>query len=217
MIQSGALAIPPTPWPLSRRATKRAFDVALSLLTLPVLALPLLAIGIAVWTTSTGPALFRQERLGRGGRRFRVWKFRTMADRSEQQGSAVTAAGDPRITPLGRLLRASKLDELPQLWNVLRGDMSFVGPRPEVPRYLPHYRPEDQIVLAIRPGITDPASIAYRNEEQVLAAYSDRERGYVEELLPRKLELARWYIDQQSLSYDLRLLFRTAIAIVWVR
>ncbi len=207
--EPGATALPPWPWTWSRRAAKRALDLSASSLALVLLGPFLLAIGLLVRLSSPGPALFRQLRMGRGGRCFRIWKFRTMVDGAAGRGPAITAAGDPRVTPLGRLLRRAKLDELPQLVNVWLGDMSLVGPRPEVPRYLNAYGADNRVVLTVRPGITDLASITYRDEESVLAEFPDRERGYVEVLLPRKLALARRYVREQSFFGDVRLLTRT--------
>jgi lipopolysaccharide/colanic/teichoic acid biosynthesis glycosyltransferase len=199
-----------SPWSPARRASKRAFDLAASTLGLLLLALPLLLLGLCVRLSSPGPALFRQWRVGRNGRRFRILKLRTMVVDASAQGPAVTADGDPRVTPLGRLLRRTKLDELPQLVNVWLGDMSLVGPRPEVPRYLPLYSLTDRlVVLSVRPGITDPASLRLRNEEQLLARFADRERAYAEVLLPLKLDLARDYVAGQSFSGDLALIIKT--------
>jgi len=200
---------PDAPWPWHRRAAKRAFDLCAASVGLAAVGAPLVALGALVRATSPGPALFAQERVGRGGRRFRIFKLRTMVDGAAARGPSVTAAGDPRVTPLGRLLRRTKLDELPQLWNVLRGDMSFVGPRPEVPRYVARYRPEDRAVLTVRPGITDPASIAFRDEESILARQPDRERAYVEAVLPQKLALNRAYIAHQSFAMDLMIIAKT--------
>jgi lipopolysaccharide/colanic/teichoic acid biosynthesis glycosyltransferase len=197
------------PWSLPRRAVKRAVDLVASTVALIALALPLVVISLFVRLTSRGPALFRQERLGRHGRRFRIWKFRTMVLNAASAGRAITAAGDQRVTRLGRFLRRTKLDELPQLVNVWLGDMSLVGPRPEVPRYLPYYAPADQLVLAVRPGITDPASIYFRNEEQVLAGFHDPERAYTDVILPLKLSMSREYVRRQSFGGDLRIIFRT--------
>jgi len=208
------MSVAPAAWPLSRRVVKRGFDLCLSTLALLLVGAPLVALGLLVRWTSPGPALFRQLRVGRMGRLFRIWKLRTMVDGAAHAGPVITVEGDPRVTTVGRWLRKSKLDELPQLVNVWLGDMSFVGPRPEVPKYVAGYGPEDQQVLAVRPGITDPASIAFRDEEQVLAQFQDRERAYVEEVLPRKLALARAYVREQSFLVDLRLLWRTFFVVI---
>jgi lipopolysaccharide/colanic/teichoic acid biosynthesis glycosyltransferase len=188
---------------------KRAFDLVVAALALAVLALPLLAVAALVRLTSPGPALFRQERVGRGGRLFRIWKLRTMVHAASARGPLVTSAGDARVTPLGRLLRRFKVDELPQLVNVLVGDMSFVGPRPEVPRYVARYSPDDRRVLAVRPGITDPASIHLRDEEALLGRFADRERAYVEVLLPLKLDLQLGYLARQTFVRDVAVILRT--------
>ena len=197
------------PWPLHQRILKRGLDLAVSSIALTISAPLLLIVGVAIRLTSPGPLLFRQERVGRGGHSFRIWKFRTMIEGAPDQGPDITASGDTRVTRLGLWLRRSKLDELPQLVNVWLGDMSLVGPRPEVPRYVEGYSAEDRLVLAVRPGITDLASIAFRDEEAVLAQFPDRERAYIELLLPRKLALGRDYVQQQSFLVDLALLLRT--------
>lgn len=187
---------------------KRVFDLLLSALGLALLA-PLL-LGIALWIRldSAGPSLFRQERVGRYGRLFRIHKFRTMQHRAD--GLPLTVGEDARITRAGQFLRRHRLDELPQLIDVLRGDMSLVGPRPEVPRYVAHYPAalRDQ-VLALRPGITDPASLAHLDEAALLAASPDPERAYIDQVLPAKLEAALAYGRSASLGSDLRLLWRT--------
>lgn len=201
-----------SPWALHQRVLKRTFDLVVAALALAVLAAPLLILALAIRIASSGPAIFRQRRVGRWGRPFRIWKFRTMVDGAI--GPSVTAAGDSRVTPLGQLLRRAKLDELPQLVNVLLGDMSFVGPRPEVPQYVERYTEEQRLVLAVRPGITDLASISFRNEEELLAQFPDRERAYPEVVLPQKLELARRYIRSQSLCGDLRLILHTLAVVV---
>ncbi|MBH1962838.1 MAG: sugar transferase [Comamonadaceae bacterium] len=191
-------------------AAKRAFDLGLTLVAMPI-ALPLMAL-VALWVRldSPGPALFRQERVGRGGRLFRIHKFRTM--RVHQAGSApqVTAAGDARITRAGYWLRRTKLDELPQLIDVFKGDMSLVGPRPEVPSYMAMY-PEQarQQILSIRPGITDRAAIEFRHEEQLLAASNDPEKTYVQEVMPVKQRYYLDYVENHSVSGDLRIIFDT--------
>ena len=193
---------------------KRAADLALTLAALP-LALPLMA-AIALWVRldSPGPALFRQERLGRGGVPFRIHKFRTMHVH-DGSGPLITARDDARISRAGRWLRATKLDELPQLIDVLKGDMSLVGPRPEVPRYMALYaEPVRRQILSLRPGITDRAAIEFRDEERLLAAAADPERAYVEQVMPIKQRYYLDYVAQRSLAGDLRILWDTARALV---
>ena len=191
---------------------KRLFDVVLSALGLLLLAPLLLLIALWVKLDSPGPVLFRQERVGRNGRPFLIHKFRTM--RVDKAGPQITVGADPRITRSGRLLRASKLDELPQLWDVLRGAMSLVGPRPEVPRYVAMYPAElREIVLSVRPGITDLASLEFRHESELLASAADPEREYVEVVMLQKLALARRYVETASLAQDLRIIWRTLLAL----
>jgi lipopolysaccharide/colanic/teichoic acid biosynthesis glycosyltransferase len=169
--------------------------------------------GLAVVLTSSGPVFFRQERVGRGGRVFRLVKLRTM--QVDTSGPQLTASGDPRVTTVGRFLRKTKLDELPQLWNVLRGEMSFVGPRPEVPRYVDLEDPLWREVLTVRPGITDPVTVFLRDEEAVLAeAPGDRERFYREQLLPYKLEKYALYLRGRTWWSDLRVILATVGALV---
>ena len=186
---------------------KRLFDVLASGTSL-LLLLPLL-LGVAAWVKldSPGPALFRQTRVGRFGVPFTIHKFRTMR---VEPGAAITVGADPRITRAGAWLRATQLDELPQRWDVLRGAMSLVGPRPELPRYVESY-PADlrQRVLAVRPGITDPASLAFSNEAELLAAAADPEREYREVVLPAKLRLSADYADRASLATDVKLILAT--------
>lgn len=188
---------------------KRAFDVGISLCALVVLAPLLVVIAVAVAVTSRGGAFFRQTRVGVAGKPFQLLKFRSMRPGSEAHGQLTLGGHDPRITAVGRLLRRTKLDELPQLWNVLVGDMSLVGPRPEVPRYVERYTAEQRRVLRVRPGITGPASLAYIDEAGILAASTDPERTYVEEVMPAKLRLDLAYVDDHSLGTDLRILVRT--------
>ena len=199
----------------SSDTTKRAFDIVAAVLGLVLLA-PLFVL-VAAWIKldSPGPVFFRQERIGRGGTPFRIHKFRTM--RVEAAGPALTVGADPRITRAGLFLRRSKIDELPQLIDVLRGDMSVVGPRPEVPRYVATYPPALRIkVLSVRPGITDPASLQFRDESALLARAADPEREYREVVLPQKLRLAADYVDTASLGGDLRLIAATLRAL-WSR
>ena len=193
---------------------KRAMDVALSLLALP-LAVPLMTlIALTIKLDSPGPVWFRQERVGRAERLFRIHKFRTMRV-TDGSGPLVTASHDARITRVGRWLRRTKLDELPQLIDVLNGDMSLVGPRPEVPRYVALYaEPVRRQILSLRPGITDRAAIEFRDEERLLAAAADPERAYVEQVMPLKQRYYLDYVAQRSLAGDLRILWDTARALV---
>ena len=195
--------------------SKRLFDLILSSLGLLVLAPVLLLIALAVKLDSPGPVFFRQERVGRFGRPFRIHKFRTMRHDPVGQGPQITVGADRRITRVGAVLRQTKLDELAQLIDVWQGTMSLVGPRPEVPRYVAQY-PADlrDKVLSVRPGITDIASIEYRDESAVLARAQDPEHAYVHEVLPHKLALAASYVDQASLWLDIKLIVRTIAAIV---
>lgn len=193
----------------------RVFDILFSLLALLILGLPMLLIAWWVRLDSPGPALFRQERVGRGGRLFRILKFRSMRVDAPATGPQITVGADPRITRSGAFIRRWKLDELPQFLNVLRGDMALVGPRPEMPRYVAIYPPETRdLVLSVRPGITDLASITYRHESEVLGASADPERTYREEILPAKLALCVDYVRRRSLWLDLVILMRTAWACV---
>ena len=195
---------------------KRAFDVAASGLGLVLLS-PLFVV-VAIWVRldSRGPVFFRQERVGRGGALFRIHKFRTMIDDASGAagGPLLTVGADPRITRAGAFLRRTKIDELPQLIDVLAGDMSLVGPRPELPRYVATYPPalRDK-VLSVRPGITDFASIEFRDESTLLARAADPEREYREVVLPAKLKLAAAYVDHATLGTDLRVIGRTLKAL----
>jgi lipopolysaccharide/colanic/teichoic acid biosynthesis glycosyltransferase len=196
--------------------TKRAMDIAASAAGLTLLAPALLGIAIAVRFDSPGPAIFRQHRLGRSGVPFVMYKFRSMraTPTMGSGGPQVTAAGDARVTRVGRFLRRYKLDELPQLVNVLKGDMSLVGPRPEVERYARFYPEEYARVLTVRPGITDFATLAFRHEEELLASRPDPEAAYVREVLPKKISLYLRYIEERSARTDLLLIARTIWSVV---
>ena len=187
---------------------KRLFDVAASAAGLLLLAPLLLAIAVWIRLDSPGPVFFRQERVGLRGQPFRIFKFRSM--RADNAGPQITVGADARITRSGRFIRAYKLDELPQLLNVLLGDMSIVGPRPEVPRYVALY-PADvrDEVLSVRPGMTDWASVQYRSESALLAQSTDPERTYVETVLPAKLALCQQYVRERSLLLDLKIIAMT--------
>jgi lipopolysaccharide/colanic/teichoic acid biosynthesis glycosyltransferase len=189
---------------------KRVFDLVGAALALLLLAPLLLVLAAWVRLDSPGPVFFRQERVGRFGRPFRIHKFRTMVADAPARGPAITIGADPRITRAGVWLRRTKLDELPQLIDVLRGDMSLVGPRPEVPHYAELW-PADlrERVLSVRPGITDPVSLKLADENELLARAADPEREYVEILLPAKARAAAAYAEQATLWTDLQLLART--------
>ncbi|HQQ71109.1 MAG TPA: sugar transferase [Alicycliphilus sp.] len=194
---------------------KRLFDILFAALALLLLCPLLLAVALWVRLDSPGPVLFRQQRVGRGGRPFDIFKFRTMVTNAEAAGPQLTVGADARITRAGAWLRRSKVDELPQLLNVLRGDMSVVGPRPEVPRYVALYPPALRaVVLSVRPGITDLASIAYRDESTLLARSTDPERAYVEQILPAKLAYAEQYVRSRTLWLDLRIIVWTLLAVL---
>jgi len=192
---------------------KRAVDLLLSLAGL-ALVWPLMALA-ALWVKvdSPGPALFRQERVGRHGRSFHILKFRTMRP-DDGKGRQITVGADPRITRSGHWLRATKLDELPQLFNVIKGEMSFVGPRPEVPRYVAFYTPEERRVLELRPGITDLASIKYRHESELLARSADPERTYVDEVMRDKLRINLDYAARAGLWADVGVIVLTLRALL---
>ncbi len=193
---------------------KRAFDFCVALAGLVVVAPVLLLAALLVKWSSPGPVFFRQERIGRGLRPFRIYKFRTMVVDAPRLGGAITQGeGDPRITPVGRWLRKTKVDELPQLLNVLVGEMSLVGPRPEVARYVEMFRSDFAEILRIRPGITDLASLKYRDEGALLGQTSDTEGAYVRYILPDKIRLAREYISRRNLALDLWLILCTALGL----
>jgi len=189
---------------------KRVFDVVSALLGLLVFGLPMLAVAAWIRLDSPGPVFFRQDRVGRHGKVFRIHKFRTMAVDAERRGPQLTVGADARVTRAGRALRAHRLDELPQFLDVLAGDMSLVGPRPDVPRYVEQWPPAlRERVLAVRPGITDPASLKFRDEATLLAQAADPEREYMDVILPRKLALAADYADHASVWTDLAVIGRS--------
>lgn len=194
--------------------TKRLFDLVVGVLLL-LIASPLLVFtAVVIRIVDGAPVLFRQERVGQGGGTFTIYKFRTMRSGSNPADRALTIGRDHRITPLGHWLRASKLDELPQLLNVLKGEMSLVGPRPEVPQYVALYTPEQVPVLQLKPGITDPASIVYRDEAQVLAGAKDPLRYYVEVVMPDKIRINLEYAKRASVGRDVMVLARTLLAVL---
>ena len=187
---------------------KYLFDRIVSLLGLLLLWPVMLVIALLVKVRMPGgPAIFSQQRVGKDGRLFTMYKFRTMTN--TPGGSSVSVMGDARVTPLGAKLRHYKLDELPQLWNVLRGDMSFVGPRPDVPGYADQLEGEDREMLQLRPGITGPASLKYRDEEELLASVPDPQRYNDEVIFPDKVRINRYYLHHYSFWTDLRIIVAT--------
>jgi lipopolysaccharide/colanic/teichoic acid biosynthesis glycosyltransferase len=192
---------------LDNRPGKRLFDIALSSLMLLVLAPVLLAIAVAEWLSS-GPAFYRQQRVTLYGKRFRIIKFRTMVVGADRMSQNVSPAGDPRVTPLGRFLRRWYLDELPQLFNVLRGDMSLVGPRPDTPEFVALLAPEERRVLTVRAGLAGPATLAFMDEADVLAAVPDPAEYYRTTMVHDRVRADLTYLDHCSLGYDLRMLGR---------
>ena len=195
---------------------KRAFDLILSTLFLLV-TLPLLfLIALAIKVDSPGPVLFRGTRVGRNEVEFEILKFRTMVNRPSLVAPAITGGKDPRVTTVGKFLRHYKLDEIPQLLNVIRGEMSLVGPRPEDPKYVAHYTPEQRKVLSILPGIASPAAVKFRHEETILADVPPEQidRVYLEEILPHKLALDIDYTLNHSLLLDIKILIQAVLASV---
>lgn len=189
---------------------KRLFDIGFSALALLIVAPLLLLAALWIKLDSPGPVFFRQVRVGRHGREFRIYKFRTMRTDAERRGPQITVGADARITSSGHFLRRYKLDELPQFLNVLLGDMSVVGPRPEVPRYVAMYPAgQRETVLRVRPGITDIASLEYKDENDLLGRSDDPERTYVEQVMPTKLALCERYVLERSFLGDLRIIART--------
>jgi lipopolysaccharide/colanic/teichoic acid biosynthesis glycosyltransferase len=191
---------------------KRAFDIVASVIGLILLSPVLMLAAILVKCSSQGPVLFRQDRVGRNFRKFRLFKIRTMCVNNSDV--AITCGADPRITRVGKVLRNLKIDELPQLWNVLRGDMSFVGPRPEVPQYTRIFYEDYAQVLTVRPGITSAASLKYRDEARILGQVEDPLDYYIRVILPDKLGLEKEYIKRSSFCYDLSLILATLRACV---
>lgn len=193
---------------------KRCFDITVSFIGIIVLLLPFAIIAILIKATSEGPVFFRQTRVGKNGKEFRIYKFRTMVSDAEKKGLQITVGQDSRITGIGKVLRKTKADELPQLFNVFVGQMSFVGPRPEVPHYVEMYNDYQKNVLRLRPGITELASIVYRDENGLLAESEDPEKTYIEEIMPKKIELNMKYFQKMNVFYDIYLIFKTFAAIL---
>ncbi len=194
---------------------KRLLDITLSLIGLTVM-LPLFAlIAILIKIDSPGPVFYKHRRIGKNFKPFGVYKFRTMVKDADKRGPQITSGGDPRITKIGRFLRKSKIDELPQLINVLKGDMSLVGPRPEVEKYVNLYKKDYQEILKVRPGITDISSVIYRDEESVLKEQHDPEEYYKNILLPQKIQLAKKYVKNQSVIFDMKIILATILKVIF--
>ena len=191
----------------------RFIDVAASGLGMVLLAPLFLVIAVSIKLSTPGPVFYRASRIGKDGVPFQLYKFRSMAVGADKSGPGITTAKDSRITPIGHFFRKTKLDELPQLINVIRGEMSLVGPRPEDPRYVAHYTPDQQQVLRVRPGITSAASLRYR-DEAVLLTGPDWEKTYLESIMPQKLAIELAYLQQRSLVTDLELIVRTLKAVI---
>lgn len=194
---------------------KRVFDVVVSALMLIILSPVLLLTAVAVKADSKGSVFYRQVRVGRYGKEFRIYKFRTMVQDADKKGLAITVGEDPRITRMGRMIRKCRLDEIAQLLNVLNGTMSFVGPRPEVPKYVDVYEDAYMATLLVRPGVTAPSSIHFRNEDEILAASKeDPEVTYVKQILPTKMALNLTYLDSISVWKDIKVMFQTVKAVL---
>jgi lipopolysaccharide/colanic/teichoic acid biosynthesis glycosyltransferase len=194
---------------------KRIFDICFSLGGIIVLSPFFIVFGLLIRLESKGNILFRQKRVGKGNRDFLLYKFRSMYTDAEAKGQLTIGGRDPRITQVGFYLRKFKLDELPQLFNVLKGDMSLVGPRPEVRKYVDLYTPEQQKVLSVRPGITDYASIMYFNENDLLGKSVNPEQDYINIIMPEKLRINLDYIRDNSLFKDLKIILRTVLKVVY--
>jgi len=193
---------------------KRLFDITLSGFGLVVFAPVFAVLAFLIKKGSPGPVFYRGTRVGHQGRTFKMLKFRSMVERADQLGGSSTPDDDPRITPIGHFMRKTKLDELPQLINVFKGDMSFVGPRPQVEWAVKLYTPEQRSVLTVRPGITDLASLNFPNEGELLKGSLDPDRDYMEKIHPRKMQLSMQYVREQSLGLDLKIIVQTALTVL---
>lgn len=189
-------------------------DLAVAALGLVVLAPVILVLALVIKLESSGPVFYRGERVGLGGGTFFILKFRTMIESAEKRGGSSTPKDDPRVTSVGHFLRKWKLDEVPQLINVLRGEMSLVGPRPQVRWAVDLYTPEECRLLSVRPGMTDWASIRFRNEAEILLGSDDPDSQYLEKIAPEKIRLGLWYVDNQSILEDLRIIFATLRCVI---
>lgn len=194
---------------------KRLFDMVASLIGLIIFAPIMLIVAIVVKASSPGPILFSQKRLTKGMREFNIYKFRSMVSNEFREKNTVQIKGSSsEITPIGKFMRKTKLDELPQLWNILKGDMSFIGPRPELPRRLKYYDERQKQIFSVRSGISSPASIVFSDEEYLMNQVQDPEKFYIEEIMPYKIELNLYYIEHQSFFYDIWLIIATLLKIL---
>lgn len=194
---------------------KRVFDIVVSTLGLIIFFPVMLVVALAIKLTSPGPILFSQKRLTMGMREFSIYKFRSMVSNELREKNTVQIKGSSNeITPIGKFMRKTKLDELPQLWNILKGDMSFIGPRPELPRRLKYYTEKQKGIFSVRSGISSPASIVFSDEEYLMNQVEDPERFYIEQIMPYKIELNLYYIEQQSFFYDIWLIVATLLKIL---
>ena len=196
-----------------RRYFKRVFDFTASLFGLVLLFPVFVVIAFLIKVSDGGKVFFRQTRVGQNGKPFKIYKFRTMVEGAERMGAQVTKEDDPRITKIGRFLRKYKLDELPQLINVLKGEMSLVGPRPEVPKYVNFFKEDYKEILKVKPGITDFASLEYKDENVLLKGTENPEEVYLKEVLPKKIEYYKKYVREMSFLTDLKLILRTVVEI----
>lgn len=195
--------------------TKRIFDLSVSVGFLVLFSPFYLLVALLIKLDSLGPVHYRAVRVGKGGRLFTLFKFRTMKENTSEIGPGITQRSDPRITRIGKILREIKIDEIPQLWNVIRGDMSLVGPRPEDPRYVEKYNEEQRKVLLVKPGLSSPASIHYRNEEKLLVGQADNlEEYYIRSVMPEKLKIDLDYVENRSLMRDVAICLRTAFTVL---
>lgn len=194
---------------------KRLFDIVASFIGLIVFAPIMLIVAIIVKVTSPGPILFSQKRLTKGMREFNIYKFRSMVSNESREKNTVQIKGSSsEITPIGKVMRKTKIDELPQFWNILKGDMSFIGPRPELPRRLKYYDKRQKEIFTVRSGISSPASIVFSDEEYLMNQVKDPEKFYIQEIMPYKIELNLYYIRYQSFFYDIWLIIATLLKII---
>jgi len=191
------------------RYGKRVFDLVLSIPSFILLSPVFLIASVLIKIETPGTATFAQERIGRGGRPFKLYKFRTMVKDASKMGPPITPTNDPRITKVGKLLRKYKIDEMLQIANIIKGDMSVIGPRPEIEKYIKKFKDDYSKILKIKPGMTDYALIVFRNEEEILSKFNDVEEGYIQEVMPEKIKLYKKYMDEMSLLTDIKIFFKT--------